>query len=461
MPVLRPGRAGRPRAARRLRRRPLRLAPPAAQRRPPARAARGRGVRGGGRAGRVLGDARPAARRTRTRSRPRDLVALRRGARARRRAVPRRPAHARARGAAIAEDVDSADLSGVIRHADLLRQRPPPPRRLRHRHALRGGARGARRGRRSHRCARVRATPTRSRAKGGPQCPSALSQQPSRSARPSALARAAHRRTSLPERGGSAIRSFSRKDALLRKARTAGDRAPRVSAKINEQIVAREVRLVESEGEQLGVLARDDARAYAYGASSIWSRSRPTRTRPSAASWTTASGATRRSERLRASRRNQVHVSFKEVRLRPKIGEHDYEWKRDRAAEFLRRASKVKLVVLFRGREREHPERGRALLERMAEDVKEVGHAEGAAVFEGRRMTMVLAPTARAPSSCCGPRRRPRLPRARRPSRRRRCARGAPAPAQGARARVLGREQPASPSSAARRNPAARSRFHS
>ena len=62
-----------------------------------------------------------------------------------------------------------------------------------------------------------------------------------------------------------------------------------------------------------------------------------------------------------------------------------------------RHRSKVKLVVLFRGREREHPERGRALLERMADDVKEFGQAEGAAVFEGRSMTMVLAPKADQP----------------------------------------------------------------
>src|SRR2546423_1059111 len=98
--------------------------------------------------------------------------------------------------------------------------------------------------------------------------------------------------------------------------------------------------------------------------------------------------------KARADRRNQTHVSFKEVRLRPRIGEHDYGWKRDRAAEFLRQRSKVKLVVLFRGREREHPERGRALLERMAADMADLGSAEGAATFEGRSMTMVLAPKA-------------------------------------------------------------------
>jgi len=96
--------------------------------------------------------------------------------------------------------------------------------------------------------------------------------------------------------------------------------------------------------------------------------------------------------RRKASRRHQVHVSYKEVRLRPKIGTHDFAWKREQAAEFLRGRSKVRVVVLFRGREREHPELATALLDRLADEVAEFGHAEGGAVFEGRSMTMILAP---------------------------------------------------------------------
>ena len=174
-------------------------------------------------------------------------------------------------------------------------------------------------------------------------------------------------------------------------------RPPRVTARINEQIDAREVRLIGETGEQLGIRAADEARAYAYDLGldlvEVAAAAEPPVCR--AMDYGKWRFEEERSER--ASRRNQVHVSFKEVRLRPKIGDHDYGWKRDRAVEFLQHGSKVKLVVLFRGREREHPERGRALLDRMADDVSELGHAEGAPTFEGRSMTMILAPTGARP----------------------------------------------------------------
>ncbi len=172
------------------------------------------------------------------------------------------------------------------------------------------------------------------------------------------------------------------------------DRARRVSAKINEQIVSQSVRLVGADGEQLGVMSADDAREVAYARDLDLVEVAAAADPPVCRVMDYGKWRYEEERKARASRRNQVHVSFKEVRLRPKIGQHDYEWKRDRALEFLRQRSKVKLVVLFRGREREHPDRGRALLERMADDVKDVGHAEGAAVFEARSMTMVLAPKA-------------------------------------------------------------------
>jgi translation initiation factor IF-3 len=165
-----------------------------------------------------------------------------------------------------------------------------------------------------------------------------------------------------------------------------------VSAKINDQITAREVRLVGPEGEQLGIRSADEARDHAYARDldlvEVAAGSDP----PVCRVMDYGKWRYEEERRARANRRNQTHVSFKEVRLRPKTGEHDFAWKRDRAAEFLRERSKVKLVVLFRGREREHPERGRALLDRMAAELAEVGTAEGAAAFEGRSMTMVLAP---------------------------------------------------------------------
>jgi translation initiation factor IF-3 len=170
-----------------------------------------------------------------------------------------------------------------------------------------------------------------------------------------------------------------------------------VSARINEQIGTREVRLIGEEGEQLGVMPADEARAYAYARELDLVEVAATAEPPVCRVMDYGKWRFEEERTTRANRRNQVHVTFKEVRLRPKIGDHDYGWKRDRAVEFLEDGSKVKLVVQFRGREREHPERGRALLERMVDDVKELGHAEGAPTFEGRNMMMVLTPNGSRP----------------------------------------------------------------
>jgi translation initiation factor IF-3 len=166
----------------------------------------------------------------------------------------------------------------------------------------------------------------------------------------------------------------------------------RVTARINEQIGARAVRLVAEDGSQLGVMAADDARAFAYERGldlvEVAAASEP----PVCRAMDYGKWRYEEERRLRQSRRNQVHVSFKEVRLRPKIAAHDYEWKRKQAVDFLQGGAKVKAIVFFRGREREHPERGRELIDRLAADVGEVGKLESAPVFESRTMTAVFAP---------------------------------------------------------------------
>jgi translation initiation factor IF-3 len=169
-------------------------------------------------------------------------------------------------------------------------------------------------------------------------------------------------------------------------------RPVRVSARVNERIAAPKVRLIGETGEQLGVRSRAEALAYAEERDLDLVEVAAGADPPVCRVMDYGKWRYEEERKARAGRRNQVHVSLKEVRLRPKIGEHDYAWKRDRAVEFLTRRSKVKLVVQFRGREREHPERGRALLERMVADVSEFGTAEGSAVLEGRAMTLVVAP---------------------------------------------------------------------
>ena len=92
------------------------------------------------------------------------------------------------------------------------------------------------------------------------------------------------------------------------------------------------------------------------------------------------------------ARKKQHIIHLKEVRMRPKIGEHDYLFKLHNAEKFLRARDKVKVSMLFRGRERQHQELGRELLDRFAKDLEEVGVVEGSPKFEFGRMVMVLAP---------------------------------------------------------------------
>ena len=180
----------------------------------------------------------------------------------------------------------------------------------------------------------------------------------------------------------------------MRRARrkTAVPPRPRVTARINTQIGAQNVRVVDDEGAQIGVLARAEALAYAEERSLDLVEIVPDAEPPVCRVTDYGRWRFEEERRLRAGRRNQPHGAPKEVRLRPRIASHDYEWKRDRALEFLRARSKVKLVVQFRGRERERPEAGRELLARIAADLHEVGHLEGRESFEGRTMTVILAP---------------------------------------------------------------------
>jgi translation initiation factor IF-3 len=180
----------------------------------------------------------------------------------------------------------------------------------------------------------------------------------------------------------------------LRRARKPGRPAlvRRVTARINEQIGAGPVRLVAEDGTQLGVMNAEDARAFAYERSLDLVEVAASSDPPVCRVMDYGKWRYEEERRLKASRRNQVHVSLKEVRLRPKIATHDYEWKRNQALAFLQNGSKVKAIVFFRGREREHPERGRALIDRLAADIGEVGKLEGTPVAEGRTMAAVFAP---------------------------------------------------------------------
>lgn len=100
-------------------------------------------------------------------------------------------------------------------------------------------------------------------------------------------------------------------------------------------------------------------------------------------------------QRRKESRKKASNVVVKEMKFRPKIDGHDYETKMKHVARFLKEGSKVKLTIMFRGREMAHPELGRKILERVAEDVAEIAFVESAPKQDGRNMVMVLNPAAK------------------------------------------------------------------
>ena len=94
----------------------------------------------------------------------------------------------------------------------------------------------------------------------------------------------------------------------------------------------------------------------------------------------------------KAARKKQVNVNVREMKLRPKIGDHDFETKKGHVQRFLKGGDKVKVTIMFRGREVQHPELGEKLLVRLSEDLKDIGRVESQPKLDGRNMIMVMAP---------------------------------------------------------------------
>jgi len=173
-------------------------------------------------------------------------------------------------------------------------------------------------------------------------------------------------------------------------------RRPEPQARINDAIRVPRVRLIGEEGQQLGIKATEEARTYAYGKGldlvEVAAQADP----PVAKVMDYGKYRYEQEQKAKQARKNQTQIQVKEIKLRPKIGVHDYETKRGHVVRFLNTRAKVKVTIMFRGREREHPDRGRDLLMRLAEDVKDVGAIETQPLLEGRNMTMVLGPTKNA-----------------------------------------------------------------
>jgi len=161
---------------------------------------------------------------------------------------------------------------------------------------------------------------------------------------------------------------------------------------INRAIRAREVRVVDDEGGQLGILSLYDALAAAEERGLDLVEVSPNAVPPVCRIMDYGKYKYQQSKRAAEAKKKTAKVELKEVKMRPKTEDHDFQFKVKNALRFLEEGNKVKFTVMFRGREVTHPEFGRRLLEKVLEDIKDVGQVESHPSMAGRFMTMVVAP---------------------------------------------------------------------
>jgi translation initiation factor IF-3 len=172
------------------------------------------------------------------------------------------------------------------------------------------------------------------------------------------------------------------------------DRTPpeRDSTRINERIRVPQVRLISETGDQVGVIPTEQALRYAQERDldlvEVAAEAKP----PVCRVLDYSKYKYEQDQKAKAARKHQQQVTIREMKLRPKIATKDYETKRGHVRRFLDKGDKVKVTIMFRGRETSHPERGEQLLVRLAEDVEDLGTIEQRPSLDGRNMTMVLNP---------------------------------------------------------------------
>ena len=173
------------------------------------------------------------------------------------------------------------------------------------------------------------------------------------------------------------------------------DRRPpeRDATRINERIRVPEVRLIDDEGNQIGVLKTADALAFAQERDLDLVEVAPEARPPVCRVLDYSKYKYEQAQKLKQARKHQQQITIREIKFRPKIAQHDYDTKKHHVERFLRQKDKVKVTIMFRGREVTHPERGIAILDRLAEELAELGVVEQHPMQEGRNMTMMMAPS--------------------------------------------------------------------
>lgn len=162
--------------------------------------------------------------------------------------------------------------------------------------------------------------------------------------------------------------------------------------RINEEIRAREVRVIGSDGEQLGIMSGREAQQLAYEKHLDLVEIAPTAKPPVCRIMDYGKYRYEQQKREKESRKKQKTFDIKEVKLRPGIEEHDFNVKFKNAVRFLEDGDKVKVTIMFRGRELSHPELGEVLLNKMATQLKEMAVVERQPKLEGKNMIMIVAP---------------------------------------------------------------------
>jgi translation initiation factor IF-3 len=173
------------------------------------------------------------------------------------------------------------------------------------------------------------------------------------------------------------------------------DRRPpeRDLTRINDRIRVPEVRVIDDEGNQVGMMKTPDAVKFAQERDLDLVEVAPEAKPPVCRVLDYSKYKYEQAQKLKQARKHQQQITIREIKFRPKIAQHDYDTKKHHVERFLRHKDKVKITIMFRGREVTHPERGVMILDRLAEELAELGVVEQRPTQDGRNMTMMLGPS--------------------------------------------------------------------
>jgi translation initiation factor IF-3 len=173
--------------------------------------------------------------------------------------------------------------------------------------------------------------------------------------------------------------------------------------RINERIRAREIRVINEEGGQLGIMPPYEALKIARGQGLDLVEVAPTANPPVCRIINYGKYLYQLSKRQHEARKNQKSIELKEVKLRPRTSKHDFETKRNKVLDFLREGAKVKVTIMFRGREMAHRDLGFKMLDRLAQEVNEVGMVEIRPKLEGPNLSTIIAARKAPPKGASAP----------------------------------------------------------